>query len=134
MDIKKSYKVLRTLSLAGAIYEIGHVIQMEGVEVKNLILGGFLKEIPMTDEQKSADAAEVKAPENAAADATPVLKKYKVVKEFTAPAVEAIAASEGVEAVEAKPEVKFEIGQEVEMEETNAAPLVAEGVLELVVA
>jgi hypothetical protein len=62
------------------------------------------------------------------------MNKYKVLTEFETPAVEAVVASEGVEAVEAKPAVKYEVGQEVEMEETNAAPLVAEGVLELVVA
>ncbi len=61
------------------------------------------------------------------------LKKYKVISEFSSPAIEAVEASEGVEAVEAQPEVVFEVGQEIEMTEDSAAPLVKEGVLELLV-
>ncbi len=61
------------------------------------------------------------------------LKKYKVVSEFSTPAVDAVEASEGVEAVEAQPEIVFEVGQEIEMTEDSAAPLVKEGILELVV-
>jgi len=64
MNIKKSYQVLRTLGLAGTIHEIGHVIQLEGKEIENLILGGFLKEIPMSEEEQ-------KAPEAAPAEAAP---------------------------------------------------------------
>ncbi len=54
------------------------------------------------------------------------MEKYKVLVEFTTPAVEA------AEGVEAQDEVKFAVGQEVEMEAEKAAPLVEAGNLELI--